>query len=108
MTAHTIRYLCNLASKNRQVSASDLAQGLSVEIGVCQPLRTTSKRKPLLKKRHKSARLNFAKERKKRDLINIGSTFFGQMKPKLISLDQMGSSMFGMDLARTTTLTAQC
>ena len=29
-----------------------------------------------------------------RSLVNTGCTFFGQMKPKYISLDQMGSSMF--------------
>jgi len=39
------------------------------------------RRKPLLAKLHKTARSNFAKEMK-RSLMNIGSTFFGQMKPK--------------------------
>lgn len=34
ITEHTIHYLCNLALKNRGASASDLAQGLSVETGL--------------------------------------------------------------------------
>ena len=62
------------------------------------------KRKPLLTKQHKTARLNVAKEHEKK--TNIGGTFFGQMKPKEMCLDQMGSSMFCAKLVRTTTVTA--
>lgn len=79
MKAHTIRYLCNLAWKNRQASASNLAQGLSVEICVSVTAQTVQRtlhevnvygrrprRKPLLTKRHRTARLKFAKEHEKK------------------------------------------
>lgn len=40
MTPRTVRYLHNLALKNRRASASDLAQGLSTEIGVSVTAQT--------------------------------------------------------------------
>uniref|UniRef100_A0A4W6C3Z8 Uncharacterized protein n=1 Tax=Lates calcarifer TaxID=8187 RepID=A0A4W6C3Z8_LATCA len=117
MTLHTYHYLCNLALKNRWISASDLAQGLSVETGFSvtdHKVRRTlqevklygrrPRRKPLLTKWHETAKLNFPKNTR-RSLMNVGSTFFGQTKPTRICLDQMGASMFGMDLTRTTTVT---
>lgn len=36
----------------------------------------------------------------KRSMINISSTVFGQMKQQYICLDQMGSCMSGVDLAK--------
>ena len=39
--------------------------------------------------------------------MNIGSKVFGQIKTQNISLDQMGSGMFDMDVARAAIVTAQ-
>ena len=36
-------------------------------------------------------------------IVIIGSTFFGRMRPRSFVLAQMGSDMFGMNLARSTT-----
>lgn len=43
----------------------------------------------------------------KRNWMYIGSTFIGQMRPRWICLAQVRPIMFGVNLARTTTVNAQ-
>ena len=79
MAPQTVRYLYNLAWKNRQASASDLAQALSMGIWVtvtAQTVRRTlhyvnrcgriQEKKSLFAVRHKTASLNFAEEHEKK------------------------------------------
>lgn len=109
----TVLYLLNVVMKNRQASASNLAQGLSMETPemVGRAVYHVNFYGQPPKKNQKNPCLPFGTKLKydallkytKRGLNNIG-TFFGQKRSGYICLAQMGFSMFAMNLVRTTTV----